>query len=100
MTQQAFSNADGDLLVVPEKGKPFQLPGLGPIGSNGLANPRDFLAPVARFEDNNLRHELIMKFHGKFWKSHTHHSPFDVVEWHGNFYPRKYTSNDSMSLIP
>ena len=29
----------------------FRLPELGPIGSNGLANPRDFFAPAAAFED-------------------------------------------------
>ena len=29
----------------------FELPNLGPIGSNGLANPRDFLTPVASFEN-------------------------------------------------
>src|SRR5580693_667686 len=28
-------------------GSLFRLPDLGPIGANGLANPRDFLAPVA-----------------------------------------------------
>ena len=32
-------------------GAHFRLPDLGPIGSNGLANPRDFLTPVAAFED-------------------------------------------------
>ena len=29
----------------------FELPNLGPIGANGLANPRDFLTPVASFEN-------------------------------------------------
>lgn len=31
--------------------KHFQLPDLGPIGANGLANPQDFLSPVAAFVD-------------------------------------------------
>jgi homogentisate 1,2-dioxygenase len=31
----------------------FRLPDLGPIGSNGLANPRDFLTPVAAYEDRD-----------------------------------------------
>ena len=31
----------------------FRLPELGPIGANGLANSRDFLAPVAAFEDKD-----------------------------------------------
>lgn len=29
----------------------FSLPDLGPIGANGLANPRDFETPTAWFED-------------------------------------------------
>lgn len=29
----------------------FTLPDLGPIGANGLANPRDFETPTAWFED-------------------------------------------------
>ena len=36
--------------VCENYGAPFRLPELGPIGSNGLANARDFLAPVAAFE--------------------------------------------------
>jgi homogentisate 1,2-dioxygenase len=32
----------------------FELPNLGPIGSNGLANPRDFLTPVAWFEHDEF----------------------------------------------
>ncbi|RCI17468.1 hypothetical protein L249_2651 [Ophiocordyceps polyrhachis-furcata BCC 54312] len=31
----------------------FALPDLGPVGSNGLANARDFQAPVACFEDDD-----------------------------------------------
>ncbi|HVG27762.1 MAG TPA: homogentisate 1,2-dioxygenase, partial [Acidobacteriaceae bacterium] len=37
--------------VCENYGLPFRLPELGPIGANGLANPRDFLTPVAAFED-------------------------------------------------
>ena len=37
--------------VCENYGRAFTLPELGPIGSNGLANPRDFLYPVAAFED-------------------------------------------------
>ena len=39
-------------------GQMLRLPELGPLGSNGLANPRDFLAPVAAYEDNKgaVRH--------------------------------------------
>jgi hypothetical protein len=96
MTDRFFYNADGEMLIVPQKGRLLlrtemgileagpgeiaviqrgirfrvellekeargyicenygallRLPDLGPIGANGLANPRDFLAPVAAFED-------------------------------------------------
>jgi homogentisate 1,2-dioxygenase len=69
---------------------PFKLPDLGPIGSNGLANPRDFLAPVARFEDRDEPCELIGKYLGKLWRASMDHSPLDVVAWHGNNSPYKY----------
>jgi homogentisate 1,2-dioxygenase len=36
--------------VCENYGAQFRLPELGPIGSNGLANARDFQAPVAAFE--------------------------------------------------
>ena len=71
-------------------GVPFQLPELGPIGSNGLANPRDFLAPVARFENLKGKFELLCKFEGELWRSEISASPFDVVAWHGNYVPYKY----------
>lgn len=32
----------------------FKLPDLGPIGANGLANPRDFLTPVAHYHDEEI----------------------------------------------
>lgn len=71
-------------------GAPFQLPDLGPIGSNGLANHRDFLAPVANFEDAAGDFSLICKFEGELWETRIKHSPFDVVAWHGNCTPYKY----------
>jgi homogentisate 1,2-dioxygenase len=71
-------------------GANFRLPDLGPIGSNGLANPRDFLTPVAAYEDMDVAHELIGKFMGKLWCAETNHSPLDVVAWHGNYAPYKY----------
>ena len=37
--------------VCENYGQKFELPGRGPIGANCLANPRDFKAPVAAFED-------------------------------------------------
>jgi len=69
---------------------PFKLPDLGPIGSNGLANARDFQIPRARYEDIDGRHELIGKFLGRLWVAEMDHSPLDVVAWHGNYAPYKY----------
>jgi homogentisate 1,2-dioxygenase len=71
-------------------GAPFKLPDLGPIGSNGLANARDFLAPRARYEDLDEPSELIGKFAGHLWTANMDHSPLDVVAWHGNNVPYKY----------
>ncbi|OLL30611.1 homogentisate 1,2-dioxygenase [Burkholderia sp. SRS-W-2-2016] len=71
-------------------GAPFRLPDLGPIGSNGLANPRDFLTPVAAYEDVDAPHELVAKFAGHLWSTRIGHSPLDVVAWHGNYAPYKY----------
>lgn len=135
MTERFFYDADGELLIVPERGaialhtelgvlevkpgeiavvprgtkfrvvleaaiargyicenfgQPFRIPDLGPIGSNGLANPRDFLAPVAAYEDREGDFELLVKFGGKLWSARIGHSPLDVVAWHGNYTPYKY----------
>ena len=134
MTQRYFSNADGELLIVPQEGsievftelgileaKPgviiliprglkfkitvtgpvrgyvcenygahFRLPELGPIGAQGLAQKRDFLAPVAAYEDRGGRFELVTKFLGNLWSAEARYSPLDVVAWHGNGAPCKY----------
>jgi homogentisate 1,2-dioxygenase len=71
-------------------GAPLRLPDLGPIGSNGLACERDFLTPVAWYEDRNDRYELVAKFMGRLWSTSLDHSPFDVVAWRGNYAPYKY----------
>jgi homogentisate 1,2-dioxygenase len=76
--------------VCENYGAPFRLPELGPIGSNGLANPRDFHAPVAAFEDRETPTEVVAKFGGHLWSARFDHSPLDVVAWHGNYYPYKY----------
>ena len=68
----------------------LRLPDLGPIGANGLANPRDFLAPVAAYDDREGNFQIIAKFLGKMWAAEIDHSPLDVVAWHGNFTPYKY----------
>lgn len=71
-------------------GQPFRLPNLGPIGANGLANARDFLSPVAAYEDKTGDFQVIAKFEGKLWAAALAHSPLDVVAWHGNYAPYKY----------
>jgi homogentisate 1,2-dioxygenase len=76
--------------VCENYGAPFRLPELGPIGSNGLANPRDFLAPAAAYEEREAPTEVIAKFDGHLWTTRLAHSPLDVVAWHGNYYPCKY----------
>jgi homogentisate 1,2-dioxygenase len=135
MHDRFFSNADGELLIVPQLGavhlhtelgilevapgeicviprgtkfrvvlaaesargyilenygQPFRLPDLGPIGANGLANPRDFLAPVAAYEDREGHFQVVNKFLGNLWSAAIDHSPLDVVAWHGNYNPYKY----------
>lgn len=135
MTDRVFSDADGELLIVPERGglllrtelgllraepghvaliprgirfrvelldatargyvcenygQPFALPDLGPVGANGLANARDFLAPVAAYEDDERPVEVINKFCGNLWSATYDHSPLDVVAWHGNHTPYVY----------
>ncbi len=135
MTERYFSNADGEMMIVPQQGgllvfselgkieakpgdvmviprgikfkvelldrqargyvcenygAPFRLPELGPIGSQGLAQRRDFLAPVAAFEDKSGKCEVVTKFLGKLWAAEYRHSPLDVVAWHGNCVPYKY----------
>lgn len=69
----------------------FQLPELGPIGSNCLANARDFQAPVAAFDDSpSGDYKLISKFDGHLFEAKQTHTPYDVVAWHGLYYPYKY----------
>ncbi|MEU5357996.1 homogentisate 1,2-dioxygenase [Streptomyces albidoflavus] len=133
--ERVFSDADGELLIVPQKGtlrlrtefgllvagpgeialiprgvrfraelsgapargyvcenfgRPFQLPDLGPIGANGLANPRDFRAPVAAYEEAEEPVEVVTKYCGNLWRATYGHSPLDVVAWHGNHVPYVY----------
>jgi homogentisate 1,2-dioxygenase len=76
--------------VAENHGLPFRLPDLGPIGSNGLANPRDFEMPVAWFEDRDEQTEVIQKYLGSLWTTTLDHSPMDVVAWHGNYAPYRY----------
>jgi homogentisate 1,2-dioxygenase len=148
MTDRVFSDADGELLIVPQQGALrfctefgivdavpgeiaviprgvrfrvelpdlnlpdgvargyvcenygalFALPELGPIGANGLANARDFLAPVAWYEERREPTESILKFAGNLWATTLDHSPLDVVAWHGSYAPYKYDLADFTTL--
>jgi homogentisate 1,2-dioxygenase len=135
MDAEAFWSADGELLIIPERGRLllktelgrlaigpleiaviprgvrfmvelpdgtargyvtenhgalFRLPELGPIGANGLANPRDFETAAAWFEDDDRPHEVTQKFGGRLWRTRLPYSPLDVVAWHGNLGPYRY----------
>ncbi len=72
----------------------LRIPSLGPIGSNGLANPRDFKTPAAAFEDKEGDFTLTCKMQGNIWDAPISHSPLDVVAWHGNYAPYKYDLAD------
>ena len=84
--------------VCENYGARFRLPELGPIGSNGLANARDFLAPVAAFEDKHGAYEIVKKSGGHFWRAAMAHSPFNVLAWHGNLAPVKYDTARFMTI--
>ena len=73
-------------------GSSWELPDLGPIGGHGLANPRDFLVPVAHIDELEELHsnwEVVCKLNGKLEAIGQDHSPFDLVAWHGNVVPYK-----------
>eukprot|EP00111_Clytia_hemisphaerica_P024242 TCONS_00071463-protein len=75
----------------------FEIPDLGPIGANGLANPRDFKTPQASYDENFMRpdgFEIIQKYQGYTFKATQDHTVFDVVAWHGNYTPYKYSLKD------
>jgi homogentisate 1,2-dioxygenase len=76
--------------VAENYGLPLRLPELGPIGSNGLANARDFETPDAWYEDRDEPTEVIQKSLGALWTTSLDHSPLDVVAWHGNNVPWRY----------
>ncbi len=76
--------------VCENYGGGFTLPDRGPIGANCLANPRDFLTPVAWYEDRDKPCRLTVKWGGALWETMLGHSPLDVVAWHGNYAPYKY----------
>jgi homogentisate 1,2-dioxygenase len=84
----AGDNARG--YICENYGSMLALPERGPIGSDGLANSRDFMAPVASYEDRSGEFSLVCKLGGRFFECDLSHSPLDVVAWHGNLSPYKY----------
>ena len=85
--------------VCENHGAAFRLPELGPIGSNGLAAPRDFLAPTAAFEEPQQRpYEIVRRFGARLWRTTQPRTPFDVVAWHGNLVPYKYDTANFMVI--
>ncbi len=76
--------------VCENYGAMLELPERGPIGSDGLANSRDFQAPVAAYDDREGDFELVSKLGGHFFAAGIGHSPLDVVAWHGTLYPYRY----------
>jgi homogentisate 1,2-dioxygenase len=76
--------------ILENYGALLRLPDLGPIGANGLAYPRDFLTPMAWYEDRTGEFAVIAKFQGNLWQGTYDHSPLNVVAWHGNYAPYKY----------
>jgi homogentisate 1,2-dioxygenase len=76
--------------VCENYGAHFRLPELGPIGSNGLANARDFEAPVAAFERDDGPYQMLKRYGGALWAATQAHSPFNVVAWHGTLAPLRY----------
>ena len=97
----ALPDGSARAYVCENYGAPFRLPELGPIGSNGLANPRDFHAPHAAFEDDDGQsggYELVKKFGGALWRASAKASPFNVVAWHGNLVPYVYDTRHFMTI--
>jgi homogentisate 1,2-dioxygenase len=82
----------------------FTLPNLGPLGSFGCANARDFQIPVAAYEDDSnanneqTEYRIITKFNGRLFTAKQDHSPFDVVAWHGTYFPYKYDLGRFMTM--
>ena len=76
--------------VCENYGGAFSLPERGPIGANCMANPRDFLTPVAAYEDREVPGVMSVKWGGTLWSADIAQSPLDVVAWHGNYAPYKY----------
>jgi len=79
-------------------GRSFELPERGPVGANGLTDPRHFVAPSAWYEDRlHPGFRITAKLGGALFEATQDHSPYDVVAWHGNHAPYVY---DLMDFSP
>jgi homogentisate 1,2-dioxygenase len=79
-------------------GSRIRLPERGPIGSNGLAETRHFLAPTAAWEDApRPGYQRVIKHDGHLFAADSDTSPFDVVAWYGEHVPFSY---DLMLFCP
>lgn len=85
-----LAGATARAYVCENYGGVFTLPNRGPIGANCLANARDFLTPVASYEDKETPSTLTVKWCGELYRTEIGQSPLDVVAWHGNYAPYKY----------
>lgn len=70
----------------------FELPNLGPIGANGLANPIDFQTPTAFRYDFKCENdfEIVNKFQNNLFVAKQDFNVFNVIAWRGNYVPYKY----------
>lgn len=76
-------------------GRHFELPERGPVGSNGLTDPRHFRAPTPWFEDRvDPGYRLTAKLGNALYEARQDHSPYDVVAWHGDYVPYVYDLAD------
>lgn len=87
---KVLTNTASNGYICENLASPFKLPDLGPIGSNGLANPRDFMYPVASYEKNQGNCVLYNKFCNELFSCELIDSPLNSVAWHGNYCPYKY----------
>ena len=78
--------------VLEIRGNHFELPNLGPIGANGLANPRDFQVPTAAVDLDSPTelHKIVLKFQNELFEAVQRGSPYNVAAWFGNYVPYKY----------
>ncbi|MFI4919542.1 MAG: homogentisate 1,2-dioxygenase [Legionellales bacterium] len=83
-------HAEAKGYLCENRGNPLTLPQLGPIGANGLANPRHFIYPRAAYVHEEAETTLLCKYQNKLWVAKSDHSPLNVVAWHGNYAPYSY----------